>query len=395
MSSFAWALIVAGGILPLYAYLGYPLILRLIALRHPPSKVPAPARDWPSISITVPAYNEEDQIRGVIESLLSLDYPADRRQILIVSDASTDHTDDIVREYADRGVELLRMPARRGKTAAENAASACLRGEIVINTDASIRIRPDAVRPLIARFSDPTVGLASGRDVSVSRAAGDSNAGESGYVGYEMGIRAMETRVSGIIGASGCFYAIRAHLHAVPLKESLSRDFAAALITREHGYRAVSVDEAVCYVPRAGSLQREYHRKVRTITRGLETLVEKRALLNPIRFGAFAWMLWSHKVCRWLVPWAALAGAMGVGILAADHLWARVVFGFGLAPVLAAVAGWLLARSGRGAVPRVLALPAFAFVGNLAAMHAAIKALAGDESPVWEPTRRDVLAANR
>src|SRR5690606_18334018 len=185
-------------LLGVYAYAGYPALLWLLQRTRRERPVAEP-EEWPRISITVPAYNEEAQIRGTIESLLRLDYPADRRQILIVSDASTDRTDDIVREYADRGVELLRMPERRGKGAAENAAAQRLTGEIIVNTDASIRIAPDALKPLIARFTDPRVGLASGRDVSVAHVEEDANRGESGYVGYEMWVRKLETRIDGIV----------------------------------------------------------------------------------------------------------------------------------------------------------------------------------------------------
>ena len=101
------------------------------------------------VSIVIPAYNEEAQIGGAIEALLAQDYPADRRQILILSDASTDRTDEIVASYASRGVELLRMPVRGGKTAAENASCTRLRGTIVVNSDSSIRLHPSAVRELV------------------------------------------------------------------------------------------------------------------------------------------------------------------------------------------------------------------------------------------------------
>lgn len=392
MSILGWILVGIPVTLVLYAYAGYPLILRLVGLRHPPARPSARPAEWPTISISVPAYNEETQIRGVIESLLKLDYPTDRRQILIVSDASSDRTDEIVREYADRGVELLRMPVRAGKTAAENAAAARIRGDIVVNTDASIRIRPDALKPLLSRFADPTVGVASGRDVSVARTEVDANAGESGYVGYEMGVRALETRISGIVGASGSLYAIRAHLHRVPLKASLSRDFAAALIAREHGYRAVSVDEAVCYVPRAASLRREYRRKVRTITRGMETLVHKRHLLNPVRYGSFALMLWSHKVCRWLVPWAGVVGLLGLSLLAFVSPLAIVALLGAVLFCAAGWVGWLLSAREERAVPRVWSVPAFILAGNVAALHASLRALRGDENPVWEPTRREAVS---
>lgn len=389
MSLVAWILIAAPLLLAAYAYAGYPLLLSALARARGRRAAAAEPEEWPMVSISLPAYNEESQIRGAIESLLALDYPAHRKQVLVVSDASTDRTDEIVAEFAGRGVELLRMPRRGGKTAGENAAAARLTGDVIVNTDASIRIRPDALRPLVARFSDPTVGVASGRDVSVARTGEDKNAGEAGYVGYEMKVRALETSVGGIIGASGCFYAIRSHLHRAPLPEHLSRDFASALVAREHGYRAVSVDEAVCFVPRTTSLHREYRRKVRTMARGMQTLHHKRHLLNPLRHGVFAWMLLSHKVARWLVPWTVLAGALGVLLLAVDHPVARVVFAAGMVVGGLAAAGWMWPES--RSIPRVLAIPAFAVAGNLAAVHASLRSLSRNDDPTWEPTRRDVV----
>jgi cellulose synthase/poly-beta-1,6-N-acetylglucosamine synthase-like glycosyltransferase len=264
--------IALGLAITVYAYLGYPILLKLLSLvRRQPKRGDEPA-ELPLITITVPAYNEERAIAATLDALLAIDYPSDRRQILVVSDASTDRTEELVRGYAQRGVELLRVPVRGGKTNAENAAREHIRGEIVINTDASVRIAPDALKPLIARFVNPEVGVASGRDVSVSHCATDLNVAESGYVGYEMWVRDLETRVHSLVGASGCFYAIRKPLHMTPFPAALSRDFAAALIARENGFRAVTVNEAVCFVPRMGSLRREYRRKVRTLTRGLETL---------------------------------------------------------------------------------------------------------------------------
>jgi cellulose synthase/poly-beta-1,6-N-acetylglucosamine synthase-like glycosyltransferase len=320
-----------------------------------------------------------------------VDYPADRRQIVIVSDASTDRTDEIVRSYADHGVELLRMPQRGGKTAAENAARAVLRGEVVVNTDASVRIATDALKPLILALGDPTVGLASGRDVSVASIADTSNRGESGYVGYEMWVRRLETHVSGIVGASGCLYAIRRQLHDTLVPEALSRDFASALVSREHGFRAVSVDEAICFVPRTASLKAEYRRKVRTVARGMETLWFKRALLNPVRFGLFSWMLCSHKVTRWLAPWAVAAAGLAVLDLARHHLLAQLVVLAAAGAFTALAVAWHWPAERR--LPRVIALPAFIAAGNLAVMHAFTKAIRGELNPIWEPTRRAPIKA--
>jgi len=389
MSAVAWTVLGGAGALVGYTYGAYPVLLKLLSRGSSEDRVAA-VREWPMITITVPAYNEEAQIRGLLESLLRLDYPADRRQILIISDASTDRTDEIVREYADRGVELLRMPERGGKDAAEGAARPLLRGEIVVNTDASIRIHPDALKPLIASFADPSVGLASGRDVSVGTGDDVATAGEGGYVGYEMWIRKLETAFGGIVGASGCFYAIRAELHRKPLPTGLSRDFASALITREHGFRAVSVDEAICSVPRSDSLHHEYRRKVRTMTRGLQTLHHKRHLLHPLRYGRFSWMLASHKLCRWLVPWGLVGGAGSIVVLAAEgDRMAQIAAAAMAGGAVLAGAGWRVADS-RG-LPRIVSLPAFAFATNVAALHAWVRVFRGNRDPVWEPTRRDVI----
>lgn len=370
-----------------YAYIGYPLLLRAVtAVRGSYRPPPATSDGWPGVSITVPMYNEEDEAAALVESLLALDYPPDRRQIVIVSDASTDRTDEIVAGYADRGVELVRQSVRGGKTAAENAASRLLRSEIVVNTDASVRVRPDALKRLVAPFADPSVGLTTGRDVSVARVDGDGNVGESGYVGYEMWIRDLETGLGGIVGASGSLYAIRQHLHRIPVPESLSRDFSAALKCEEHGLRAISVPEAVCIVPRTPSLHREYRRKVRTMTRGMQTLLHRRALLNPFRHGLFAWKLFSHKVCRWAAPWAALLGFVGLVLLAPAHGWARLLVLAGSIVASLGAVGWYLG-DGRP-LPGWIQVPAFVLVGNVAAMHAAIRAVAGIGDPTWEPTRR-------
>jgi cellulose synthase/poly-beta-1,6-N-acetylglucosamine synthase-like glycosyltransferase len=372
-----------------YAYVGYPLLLMATAPRRVPRGGRAPATPGPTpfVTITVPAYNEAASIGATIDQLLAVDYPADRRQILVISDASTDGTDDVVSGYAARGVELLRMPERRGKTAAENAARSALRGEIVVNTDASVRVHPAAIRHLVAALDDPTVGVASGRDVSTARAEQAASPGESAYVGYEMWVRDLETRLGGIVGASGCLYAIRAELHRHELPEHLSRDFSSALVARHHGFRAVSVPDAICYVPQSTSLRREYRRKVRTMARGLATLWYWRALLDVRRYGRFSWMLASHKLCRWLLPWAAL----GV-VLAALVTVGRSTLAVGTLALTAAALGAMIVawrrESQRLPVPRLLSMVAFGAAGITASAHAWMQLLSGRRAATWEPTQR-------
>ncbi|HTS87410.1 MAG TPA: glycosyltransferase [Gemmatimonadales bacterium] len=369
-----------------YAYLLYPVLLKGVGLLrswHVPVGDP---EVWPSISIVVPAYNEEHAIRRTLDSVLALDYPADRRQILVLSDASTDGTDAAVESYASRGVELFRLPVRSGKTAAENAALPRIRGEIVVNTDATIRILPGSLKPLIRMFQDPSIGVASGRDVSVGDITVEASGGESGYVGYEMWVRSLETRVGSIVGASGCFYAIRRPLHLIEVPPALSRDFASALTAREAGQRAVSVDAAVCLVPRTASLMREFRRKIRTMARGLATLWYKRRLLDPFRYGLFAWMLWSHKLVRWLVFLVAPLALIALIILSARFPAARLLL---TASVLGVVLGAVAMRAPEGKkLPRLVALCGFALASHVAGLLAWKRLFRGELNVIWEPTRR-------
>lgn len=376
----------------LYTYLGYPALLSLLARRRPLWTPPPHPRDWPRISITVPAFNEEETIRGTIDSLLVLDYPTDRRQILVVSDASTDRTDDIVRQYANKGVELFRVTHRAGKTAAENAARHRLTGDVIVNTDASVRIHRDAIKALVTCFGDPTVGVASGRDVSTAPEDASSNVGEAGYVGYEMWVRALETRVQSIVQASGCLYATRRDIHDRDFPEHLTRDYGAVALSREAGLKGVSVDAALCYVPRQSSLRREYHRKVRTMTRGLKTVWYRRGLLNPFRYGAYSWMVFSHKLCRWLVPVALLVGTLATFGLATSQVWAIPFAAVAAVVALLALLGW--AWPPDRPVPRLLSVPAYLFIANVAALNGWLNLFRGTGSAAWSPTRRETVAAS-
>jgi cellulose synthase/poly-beta-1,6-N-acetylglucosamine synthase-like glycosyltransferase len=385
MTLLAVILILVPTILLLYAYVGYPVLMWLLTRHRGLGLAQADPEVWPEITITVPCYNEERVIAATLDSLLELEYPAERRHILVVSDASTDRTDEIVRGYASRGVHLVRLPVRGGKTVAENTAGRHIIGDIVVSTDATIRIAPDGLKKLIRVFQDPRIGVASGRDQSVSRADQESNQAESGYVSYEMWVRSLETRRGSIIGASGCFYAIRRHLYSVLFPNALSRDFASALLAVENGYRAVSVDEAVCLVPRTRSLRAEYRRKVRTMARGLETLWYKRRAIWRSG-GWFAFGLLSHKLARWLVFLLQPLGLVGLGILAVQSGWAAGLLAAVVICIALGVIALTLPEGTR--VPRSLAIFGFVLGAQVAGLVAWKEALSRELNPIWEPTRR-------
>ena len=385
MSTFAAFVAATPVAIAIYAYLIYPIAL-WVAGRMRGSRTPVQTKtDWPQVTITVPVYNAAASIRATLEGLLELDYEREKLQILVISDASDDGTDEIVNGFRDRGVELLRLPKRRGKTVAENTALAAARAEILVNVDSTILLARESLKNLVRVFDDPTIGVASGRDVSVGDSQTERTGAESGYVGYEMWVRDLETAVGSIVGASGCFYAARRSVHAKPLPPELSWDFASALNARAQGYRSVSVRDAICFVPRAARIRTELNRKVRTMARGLGTLFYYRTLMNPFAHGSFALMLISHKLLRWLPYLLAPLAYVALGYLATGSLIARVVLAVATAGILAGVVG---IRRGNSELSRPLALAGFVVAVFWAGFLAWCAALRHAQLATWEPTAR-------
>ncbi len=385
MFSFGVAVVLAPVIVGLYAYVIYPAILWTIVRLRPRIAPVSKLAAWPSVTVTVPVYNSASSIGATLERLTKVDYPRDQLEILVLSDASTDGTDDIVRQFASRGVELIRAPERRGKTAAENAAVSIARGDIIVNVDSTVSIPTDSLKRLVRAFSDPTVGVVSGRDVSVDAAGPGGAVAEGSYTGYEMRVRDLETRVGSIVGASGCFFGVRRNVHADPLPPQLSWDFASTLVARKQGYRSVSAPDAVCLVPRTPEISIELRRKSRTMARGLSTLFHFRGLMNPFLYGGFALMLISHKLLRWvpylLTPFAIVA----LFVLAPHSTIAALVLAAGL---LSVALGTLAITRPSVVASRHLAIPGFLVAVLSAGFLAWCDAIRGARLTTWNPTPR-------
>jgi cellulose synthase/poly-beta-1,6-N-acetylglucosamine synthase-like glycosyltransferase len=384
---FALAVLIAAApaVTALYAYVAYPAIVWAVAHIRP--RVPAVAHGeaWPIVTVTVPVYNAVSTIRLTLERLLEVDYPREKLQLLVLSDASHDGTDDVVKEFSARGVELLRATNRRGKTAAENAVVGVARGDIIVNVDATVVVPPSSLKPLIRAFEDPTVGVASGHDVSVGAADKRASLAEASYTGYEMRVREFESTAGSIVGASGCFYGIRRAIRSSPLPPGLSWDFASTLVARQQGYRSVSVPEAVCLVPRTAEIRSELRRKARTMARGLSTLYYFRALMNPFAFGGFALMLISHKLLRWLPYLLAPAALISLAFLATRSSVAAMLF---TTVIVGLLVGAAAIRYGSSIRSKPLALAGFAVAVIGAGVLAWFDALRGARMVTWDPTPR-------
>ncbi len=290
--------------LVLYSYAGYPCLLALIAALRPGQPARAPTE--PDISVIIAAHNEEKHIGRKLERVLTLDYPAARLEVIVASDCSTDRTHEIVREFASKGVQLVILPERGGKTAAQNLAVSQARGEILVFTDATTDLAPDAIRKLVQPFADPRVGCTGAELEYVSEAQTAVGRGGGLYWHYEKLVKELESRANSLIGVSGCLYAVRRRLYA-PIAPDLISDFVIALDVFARGHVTAYVPGAIAWERTHEDAGREFAMRTRVVVRSIHALVQRAGLLNPSRAGLFATQLWSHKVLRYLVPELLLA----------------------------------------------------------------------------------------
>ena len=361
--------------LVLYAYLGYPAAL--VALRLIRDRRVRKAAVRPAVSFIITAYNEERRLREKLENTLAQDYPPARLEIIVASDCSTDRTDEIAGAYADR-VRLVRARERRGKEAAQQLAVQAATGEILVFSDVATALAPDGISSIVQSFADPTVGCVSSVDRFVD--ADGRVSGEGAYVRYEMFLRALETRVNSLVGLSGSFFAARRDVCRNWASDRQS-DFNTLLNAVALGQRGVLDTASAGYYRNIVDDRREFQRKVRTVVRGIAVVAASAHMLDPRRFGLFAWQLASHKLCRWLVPFAMLTAlAANVALAPRSSLYAAAL-GAQLAFYAAAVAGrW----TGSG----LLKLPSYLVVANLAVLIAWVRYVRGERITTWNPSER-------
>jgi cellulose synthase/poly-beta-1,6-N-acetylglucosamine synthase-like glycosyltransferase len=365
-----------------YAYVGYPLLLSLISKIRPK---PVHSAEWtPSVSVIIAAYNEERDLAAKLENTLALDYPKSQLEIIVTSDCSSDRTDEIAKSFASRGVRLHRQPERHGKTAAQNAAVNIARGDIIIFSDATTHYQPDIVRLLTPAFADQSVGCATGRVIYQDVKSSSVGAGTQSYWNYEFFLKRHESNVCSLIGVCGCMYAVRKSAY-VPLYNDACSDFIIATTMVEQGLRAVYVPEAVCMEEPNRQAKRELAARVRIISQTFADLWRNRSVLNPLRSGFYAVQLWSHKIVRYLVPLFLIAIFITTGFLAPRHAFYAALFVAQVAFYFAALVSALLERAGLSV--RLLALPQYFVITNLASLIAFVKFVSGESYTRWEPHR--------
>jgi cellulose synthase/poly-beta-1,6-N-acetylglucosamine synthase-like glycosyltransferase len=325
---------IAVGLL-VYAHLGYPLVLSLLAGRR--GYRPATSTSsQPSVSLIIAAHDEAEVIEAKVANALALDYPRELLEVIVASDGSTDRTAELARQA---GADLVLELPRAGKVPAQNAAVERARGELLAFSDANASWRADAMGELVAPFGDGAVAYVCGQARLLDQ--GGSNQ-EGAYWRYELAVRALESSLAGVTGGNGAIYAVRASAY-LPLGPAASHDLSFPFMLTKRGFRAVYAPQAISEEKMVATIEGEFARK-RRMMRGIFDEVVRDGMLAPRGYGPmYAFEIASHRGLRYVSPLLHLV-ALVANLALLD---ASPVYAFTLAAQLLLLAAAALA----GAVP--------------------------------------------
>ena len=360
----------------IYVYIGYPVLIYLLSLFY---KKPVRGKYvYPTVSLIVSAYNEEKNIEKKIISLLSLEYPEERMEILIGSDGSTDRTDEIIYKYTNSRLKLFRQEKRQGKPGMLNLLAQNATGEILIFTDARQRLDKDAVRELVKYFADNKVGSISSALFYENEKHNNKTAEGIGlYWKYEKFIRKSESRMGSMLGATGALYAIRRELFPKLPANLILDDIYIPMKIIEKGYRAIFDAKAKVYDTVYDNPKSEFLRKVRTLAGNYQLFIYLGHLFNPLK-GKISWQFFSHKFLRLIVPFLLLF-IFGANILLSKTAFYKTTFILQLVFYCLAFCGLLLKNKNR-----IFDVPYMFCVLNAAAVVGLYKFLTGRQEVTWE-----------
>ncbi len=364
-------------LLPVYAYLGYPLLLTLLsplfAARRNESAEPM------AVSIVIAAHNEARHIEDKLRTLLAQDYRARSLHIVLASDGSSDDTVACARRVIDSRITVLDLP-RQGKGATLNAAVALSKGDILVFTDADNQWSTDTLRHLLAPLSDPQVGACAGHMV-IPRPGHGLSLGDSLYRHYEGWLRRVENRTGCMVSADGALLALRRELFQ-EIPAEVNDDFFVSTCAPVAFKRIVYAPAAVVYDQGVDEADKQFRRRQRVTVGGLQSLAQRRELLNPMRHGLYALALISHKLIRRLAPILLLPLLLSNFWLWDAHVLYRLTLVGQLIGYTVAIVGLLDVRH---RLPKPFRLAAFLLVTLVGMSIGVWQFLRGHRYRQWNP----------
>ena len=377
-----WILFFGGAGILLYTYLLYPGIILLLGSRREKPHTPRWS-EFPKVTVLFSVHNEENIIAEKLKNTLAQDDPAEKLDVLVVDDLSSDGTLEAIQSLSSDRIKCIQQNPRKGKTAALNLAVSNARGDLLVFTDATTFFQIDAIRNLVETFdAEGKIGVVCGemRYQTHPEALSDE---ESHYWNFERHLRRAESRLGTLLGAHGPMYALPKELFT-PLPEDMISDFMTPLLLNLKGYRTVNQPRAVasqCGSRKAASV---YHRKRRIIQRSLYAIWQHLELLNPFVAGRLAFQLLSHKVLRWFTALWCIMTAIGTVLLQAQPVFQAALW-CELAVFSAGVIGILIQKTGRKA--SFFRFPAYAVMILGASLMGTLGFLTGQKVITWEPQR--------
>jgi glycosyltransferase involved in cell wall biosynthesis len=370
--------------LVVYVYFGYPVLVDLVSRWRGVSHDPPQAPDQlPTVTVIIPAHNEERWIARKIENTLALVYPSSRLQVLLASDGCTDNTLNIARQYAERGVETNHSMERSGKMATLNRVVPEALGEIILITDCNALLPPEALLLLVRHYQDPDVGCVTGDRVCVHTGSSASE-GEGLYWRYEAWIKKSESKLGSCLGSNGQVLTVRKALF--PHIPDVSDDFYVPMkILVSTGAQVRFEPRVKAMIPAAANLGLELERKIRTHVALLRHLPYLKEGLNPLRGGIW-WRFLSHHVLRMLVPFALLLALLSSAYLSRTAALFRIITVCQGVFYAASITGYAFARCGLRW--RVVYVPFYFAFANLGVFLAWIRWARGKHQYAWQRTER-------
>ena len=372
----------------IYTYIGYPFLVFLLGQgrswvgRHFGKRASGKHKaktDLPTLSFLIPAYNEERVIRQKIENTLDLDYPRDKLRIVVVSDGSTDQTNAMLKSYGEEEISFIPIHKRRGKVNVLNQVIPQLTGDLVVLSDASGMLAPNALKNLVKCFRNPQVGCVSG----VYRFDTDDetlrSTTEKIYWRYETFLKKHESKAHSAIGAHGALYGFRRELFRPLHSRAINDDFILPMEIIRQGFRVLYEPSAIVVENETTSLQGEFQRRIRINVGNFQQLFMLKGLLSPKR-GLAALEFFSHKCLRALSPFLVLflliSTYFAPGEIYTLMLKLQVLF------YLIGAIGYV--QEYFGLRNRLLYLPFYFLMANLSGIFGFFRFVMGKQSILWK-----------
>jgi biofilm PGA synthesis N-glycosyltransferase PgaC len=372
-----------------YVYVGYPLLLTI--WRRIVNRPICKCAQEPSVSLVIAMRNERNNVESRLRNCFDLNYPPDKLQVIVSLDAPTDGTDAVIRDYASQGVDVVHSEIHIGKAEALNRGVAIAKGEVVLFADARQRFEQNAVRELVANFADNSVGAVSGELILLDENAREASDSVGAYWRYEKRLRAMESDIHSVPGATGAIYAIRRELFEPLAPETILDDVVIPIRIVLSGKRSIFDPAARAYDVASPGAAKEYGRKARTLSGNYQLLAHMPELLAPWRNPIFVQFI-SHKLGRLLVPYCL--AALFISNLCMPYGLYRILFVGQILWYCIACAGGLVSTGGSATLRKLLRVPYTFVLMNWAAV-AGLYYFACGTRDIWNPVaagtaRRDI-----